>query len=291
MRSQNSKSSQPLDADVFSRLTLVFLLVWLIITIIPLLRLVGLSLRPPDMTSENYLYLIPTHPTLSNFSEAFIFLDEYTVSLPRAFTNSVIYTVCGVGGAMIISILASFAFATMKFRGKFLFFTILMMGLVVPTSAMLLPEYIVVLILGLRNTYWALILPYIAFSMPLPILIMTSFFKQIPTELYDAAKMDGCSPFHFLIRIGLPLAKPALATSIIWQFIYLWNEFPLALVLLVREEHYNLPVAVLSMMTARNSPWNLISAVMFLSSIPVIITFVLFQNYFIDGLTEGALKE
>jgi len=290
MRIQKSKNTQPLGVDFFSLATLVFLFVWLIVTIIPLLRLVGLSLRPPNVATENFLYLFPSHPTLSNYSEAFTFLDEYTVSLPRAMTNSVIYTLCGVGGAMIISILASFAFATMKFRGKTLFFTTLMLGLVVPTSAMLLPEYIIVLVLGIRNTYWALILPYIAFSMPLPILVLTSFFRQIPTELYDAAKMDGCGPFQFLIKVGLPLAKPALATSIIWQFIYLWNEFPLALVLLVKEEHYNLPVAVLSMMTARNSPWNLISAVMLLSSIPVILAFVFFQNYFIEGLTEGALK-
>jgi ABC-type glycerol-3-phosphate transport system permease component len=261
------------------------------LTIIPLLRLVGLALRPPNISTENFLYLIPYHPTLSNFSEAFTFLDEYTVSLPLALTNSAIYTLAGVGGAMIVSILASFAFATMKFRGKTFFFTVLMLSLVVPTSAMLLPEYVVVLLLGIRNTYWALILPYIAFSIPLPILVLTSFFKQIPSELYDAAKIDGCGPFQFLIKIGLPLAKPALATSIIWQFVYLWNEFPLALVLLVKEEHYNLPVAVLSMMTARNSPWNLIAAVMLMATLPVILAFVFFQNYFIEGLTEGALKE
>jgi ABC-type glycerol-3-phosphate transport system permease component len=291
MRILKSKNAQPLNKEFFSVSTLVFLIVWLILTAIPLLRLIGLALRPPNVTTENFLYLFPSHPTLNNFSEAFTFLDEYTVSLPRAMTNSVLYTVVGVGGAMAVSILAAFAFATMKFRGRVLFFTILMLGLVVPTSAMLLPEYVMVLLLGIRNTPWALILPYIAFSTPLPVLVLTSFFKQIPSELYDAAKMDGCGPFQFLVRVGLPLAKPALATSIIWQFVYLWNEFPLALVLLVKEEHYNLPVAVLSMMTARNSPWNLISAVMLLATFPVILAFVFFQDYFIEGLTEGALKE
>jgi ABC-type glycerol-3-phosphate transport system permease component len=179
----------------------------------------------------------------------------------------------------------------MNFRGKHILFTILMLGLVVPTSAMLLPEYITVGALGLRNTYWSLILPYIAFSMALPIMVLTSFFKQIPQELYDAAKIDGSTPFQFLVRIGIPLARPALATSIIWQFIYLWNEFPLALVLLVKEDLYNLPVAVLSMMTARNSPWHLIAAVMIMASVPVTLTFIFFQNYFVEGLTEGALKE
>jgi ABC-type glycerol-3-phosphate transport system permease component len=192
---------------------------------------------------------------------------------------------------MIVSVLASFAFATMSFRGKHILFTILMLGLVVPTSAMLLPEYITVGALGLRNTYWSLILPYIAFSMALPIMVLTSFFKQIPQELYDAAKIDGSTPFQFLVRIGIPLARPALATSIIWQFIYLWNEFPLALVLLVKEDLYNLPVAVLSMMTARNSPWHLIAAVMIMASVPVTLAFIFFQNYFVEGLTEGALKE
>jgi ABC-type glycerol-3-phosphate transport system permease component len=278
-------------ADIFSIATLFILIIWVILAIIPMFRLLGLALRSPNTPAENYFYLIPRAVTLRNFIDAFPFLDEYTVALPRAFLNSAIYTLAGLGGAMIVSILAAFAFATMEFRGKHTLFTILLLGLVVPISAMLLPEYITVGVLGLRNTYWSLILPYIAFSMALPIMILTAFFKQIPQELYDAAKLDGSSSFQFLITIGLPLAKPAIATSIIWQFIYLWNEFPLALVLLIKEDLYNLPVAILSMMTARNSPWHLISEVMIMATIPVILSFLFFQNYFIEGLTEGALKE
>ena len=291
MQSPGMKRPRLSGLDAFSILTLALLVFWLIFTIVPVFRLFGLALRSPNSTGENYLYLIPREITLSNFVDAFPFLSDYTVALPRAFLNSAIYTLVGVGGAMLVSTLASFAFATMKFRGKRLFFTILMLGLVVPISAMLLPEYITVGVLGLRNTYWSLILPYVAFSMALPTMILTSFFKEMPQELYDAARMDGCAPFQFLMTIGIPLAKPALATSIIWQFIYLWNEFPLALVLLVKEDLYNLPVAVMAMMTARNSPWHLISAVMIMATVPVILTFIFFQNYFIEGLTEGALKE
>lgn len=277
--------------DLFSAFTLGMLIAWVILTVVPALRLLGLSLRSPDVTAENYLYLIPKKITITNYVDAFAFLDKYTVALPRAFFNSAIYTIAGVGGAMTVSVLASFAFATMEFRGKRTFFTILMLGLIVPISAMLLPEYITVGVLGLRNTYWSLILPYIAFSLALPTMILTHFFKQIPQELYDAAKIDGSTSFQFLIKIGLPLAKPALATSIIWQFIYLWNEFPLALTLLVKEELYNLPVAMMAMMTARNSPWHLISSVMILATVPVMLAFIFFQDFFIEGLTEGALKE
>ncbi len=277
--------------DLFSAFTLVVLIAWVILTVVPALRLLGLSLRSPDVTAENYIYLIPKKITITNYVDAFAFLDNYTVALPRAFFNSAIYTIAGVGGAMTVSVLASFAFATMEFRGKRTFFTILMLGLIVPISAMLLPEYITVGVLGLRNTYWSLILPYIAFSLALPTMILTHFFKQIPQELYDAAKIDGSTSLQFLIKIGLPLAKPALATSIIWQFIYLWNEFPLALTLLVKEDLYNLPVAIMAMMTARNSPWHLISSVMILAIVPVMLAFIFFQDFFIEGLTEGALKE
>ncbi len=285
------KQRRLLGLDLFSAFTLVVLTAWVILTVVPALRLLGLSLRSPDVTAENYIYLIPKKITITNYVDAFAFLDKYTVALPRAFFNSAIYTIAGVGGAMTVSVLASFAFATMEFRGKRTFFTILMLGLIVPISAMLLPEYITVGVLGLRNTYWSLILPYIAFSLALPTMILTHFFKKIPQEVYDAAKIDGSTSFQFLIRIGLPLAKPALATSIIWQFIYLWNEFPLALVLLVREDLYNLPVAVMAMMTARNSPWHLISSVMVLATVPVMLAFIFFQDFFIEGLTEGALKE
>jgi len=291
MRLTKLKLRSLFGLDVFSLFTLGILIAWVILMVVPTLRLLGLSLRSPNATAESYLYLIPKELTIRNYVDAFAFLDDYTVALPRAFFNSAVYTIAGVGGAMIVSVLASFAFATMEFRGKHVFFTILMLGLIVPISAMLLPEYMTVGLLGLRNTYWSLILPYIAFSMALPTMVLTSFFKQIPQELYAAAKIDGCNSFQFLIKIGLPLAKPALATSIIWQFIYLWNEFPLALVLLVKEDLYNLSIAVMTMMTARNSPWHLISSVMILAAVPVILAFIFFQNYFIEGLTEGALKE
>jgi ABC-type glycerol-3-phosphate transport system permease component len=290
MKQSISRRSRYFGVDLFNVFNLILFWFWIIFTIVPVLYLIGLSFRSPNATSDNMFLLILRQMTLRNFVDAFPFLAGYTVSLPRAFLNSVIYTFGGVAGAISVAVLASFAFATMKFRGKQALFIILMLNLVVPTSAMLLPEYVTVGVLGLRNTMWALIFPYIAFSMSLPILVMTSFFKALPEEMYDAAKMDGCSPFKFLIFIGLPLAKPALATSIIWEFINLWNEFPLAFVLLVKKDTLNLPVAVMSMMTARNSPWNLISAVMIMASIPVIVTFILFQDYFIEGLTEGAIK-
>ena len=291
MKNSISGRSQYSGVDIFSSFTLIILGFWVVLTIIPVLYLIGLSLRSPLAVGENILFIIPRQLTLRNFVDAFPFIAEITVPLPRAFLNSVIYTVSGVAGAIIMATLASFAFATMKFRGKQLLFTVLLLGLVMPTSAMLLPEYVTVSALGLQNTIWALILPYIALTMSLPILVITSFFKQIPHELYDAAKLDGCTPFKFLLYIGLPLARPALATSIIWEFILLWNEFPLALVLLSKRTLYNLPLAVLSIMSDRSNPWNLISATMIMASIPAITIFILFQNYFIGGLTEGALKE
>jgi multiple sugar transport system permease protein/raffinose/stachyose/melibiose transport system permease protein len=291
MKNSFSKRSQYSGVDFFSSFTLIFLGFWVVFTIVPILHLIGLSLRSALAVGDNILYIIPRQFTLKNYVDAFPFFSSITVSLPRAFINSAIYTFSGIVGSIIIAVLASFAFATMKFRGKKFIFSLLLLCLVMPTSAMLLPEYITVGTLGLKNTMWGLILPYIAFSMSLPILVMTSFFKQIPQELYDAAQMDGCTPFKFLYLIGLPMARPALATCIIWTFINLWNEFPLALVLLVKKDMYNLPVALLSMNTAHGvNPWDLISAVMIMASIPIIITFILFQNYFIEGLTEGALK-
>ncbi len=291
MKVSSKKHSLLAGLDMFSLFTVVFLLVWAVITIVPMLRLIGTSLRSPHAIGENYFYLIPKNITFRNYIDSFYWLQDFTVSLPRAFMNSAVYTLGGVSGAMIVSILAGFAFATMNFRGKYFFFTLLMLGLVVPTSAMLLPEYITVGVLGLRNTYWSLILPYIAFSMALPTLLLTSFFKQIPQELYDAAIMDGCTHFQYLLLVGIPLARPALATSIIWQFIYLWNEFPLAFVLLIKPELYNLPVAVVTMSSARNGPWHLIASVMVMACIPVVVTFIFFQNYLVEGLTEGAIKE
>ena len=275
--------------EPFSLITLVFLFVWVVITLLPAVRLVGMALTPADGSADTILSLIPTRFSLANFAEAVRFMREFVTPLPRVFLNSVVYSTAGTAIALAVAIPASFSFATMQFRGKRVFFYCLLLGLIVPISALLLPEYVTVRLFNIIGTRWAIILPYAAFAMPLMILILTSFFKQISTEIYDAAKIDGCTSFDFLWRIGLPLSKPAVSTCIIFQFLYLWNEFPLALVLLLKQDQFSLPVAVATMMTSRTSPWHLISSVMILATIPVIVVFVLFQAYFVEGLSEGAL--
>ena len=158
------KKSQYSGVDFFSSFTLIFLGIWVVITVIPVLNLIGLSLRSQFAVGDNILFIFPRQLTLKNYVDAFPFFSNVTVSLPRAFINSAMYTFIGIAGSVVIAVLASFAFATMKFRGKKFLFTLLLLCLVMPTSAMLLPEYITVGTLGLKNTIWGLAFPYIAFS-------------------------------------------------------------------------------------------------------------------------------
>ena len=161
--------------------------VWTVLVAIPLFFILCLSLSQGTASSDRVLYVLPAEPTLHNYPRAFTFMSDFVVALPQVFLNSGIATGCAVAGSLVLATLAAFAIATIDFPGRQLAFLTLCLGLAVPTSIMVVPEFLTVRELGLSGRP-ALILPYIAFGLALPTLILTVFFRSIPSALLDAAR-------------------------------------------------------------------------------------------------------
>ena len=267
-------------------LVVLYLICFLLMIIIPLLWMFSLSFREPGEMDK----IIPLNFRFDNYTRAIELANERDYPILQMYKNSIIVSFFSVAITIIISAVAAYAFSKLKFIGSKTIFYIILVGMVIPIQIFLIPVFIFSRYTGLLNNYLGLILPYIAFGLPLGIFIFKGFFDQIPRELSEAAKIDGASEFRTFLKIIMPISKPAISTVIIFLFLQNWNEFILALVLLSRTKLYTIPVALSKFVGEFYFPWELYSAIVFLTSIPIIIIFIIFQNWFIKGLTAGAIK-
>ena len=204
--------------------------------------------------------------------------------------NSLIVTVGTVVGVVFFASLAAFIFARTQFRGKNILFNYLTVGLLFPISIATLPEYILLRQLGWLDSFWAIIVPQIAFGLSLSIIILRGFFQAIPAELQDAAYIDGCTTFDFFWRILMPLARPAIAAVAVLSMVTSWNELFLPLLVLNSEDKWTLPLGTMQFMGQYVSDWALVLAFVTLTMIPAIIFYFLAERQIVSGLTAGAFK-
>jgi raffinose/stachyose/melibiose transport system permease protein len=204
------------------------------------------------------------------------------------FGNSVIVVIPVVLGSVALSILTGYAFGRMRFRFSRALFMLFLLGVIMPTEAYIIPLYYLMDDLGLVDTYWALILPQIALSVCFGTFWMRGFFAAIPTEIVDAARIDGCTDWGALWRVMLPLVRPAILTLVVLLFIWTWNDFLLALVMISKEELRTLPqgLAFFQGRYTTNVPMTAAGAT--LVALPTIIIYFALQRHFIRGLTSGA---
>ncbi|MCL5070029.1 MAG: carbohydrate ABC transporter permease [Actinobacteria bacterium] len=213
-----------------------------------------------------------------------------TFQFSRLFLNSIIVAIFSIIVTLIISSLAGYSFSKLKYKGSNIIFVIILLGIMIPQAGILIPYFSMMRVMGLYNTLIALILSYIAFGIPISVLIFRGFFAGIPNELIEAARIDGYSEIGIFTKICIPISRPAIATVIILLFVNNWNEFILALVLLRDEPLYTLPLGIARYIGEWDSPWNLIAAGVIISVIPITIAYLFLQNQFVKGLTEGAIK-
>jgi raffinose/stachyose/melibiose transport system permease protein len=206
------------------------------------------------------------------------------------FINSVIVVVPVVIGTLVLATLAGFGFARYRFRGRGVLFFLLLLGLMVPFEAVIIPLYYDFRASGLLNSYWALILPQIGLSVAFGTFWMRAFFLNAPGELLDAAAVDGATPLQSLRYVLLPLAGPALLTLGVLVFTWTWNEFLLALVLVSDESNRTLPVGHAFFVGQYTSEVPLLAAAATIVSLPIIILFLIFQRNFIRGMVSGAVR-
>lgn len=210
------------------------------------------------------------------------------------FLNSVIVVVPVVIVSIVLSLLSGYAFGLMSFPGEKALLLLVTLGLMAPSEAVIIPLWHLMDTLGLRNTYWALILPQIALSFSFGTFWMRAHFKGMPRELIDAAVVDGCntspfSPRNVLWRILLPLSGPALMSLVVLIFMWTWNEFFLVLVI-GGGEYRTLPVGLALLRGRYSSDIPVMAAASTIVSLPVLVVYLIFQRHFIRGMVSGALK-
>jgi ABC-type glycerol-3-phosphate transport system permease component len=278
-----------LSASVVTR---AVVLLGLVAIIFPLVWIFSLSLKLPNEVFQANLILIPKHVALDNYMEAFNYARMYfKIGFARMYLNSFILSAATIILTLLIALLAGFALASFRFHGQALVMTLVLASFMIPTQILLIPLFVLFKRAHLLNTYLAPVLAYTLFTVPIAVLIFRSFFAGIPRELREAAVIDGANDVSYFQRIAVPIAKPAVATCIIYSFTLTWNEFLLALVFLGKDTLKPLPVAIANMAGGQYIvPYNIFTASMMICILPVLVIFLLLQKWFLRSVTAGALK-
>jgi len=212
-------------------------------------------------------------------------------SIGKFFLNSLFVTTTSTVVGLILALTIAYAVTRMRFpKLSKIVYGVLLLSLLIPPVSLLIPLYILVKDLGLYNTYWALIVPYTAFGIPISVFIIAAFLKSIPKELEEAGIVDGLTVYGLLFRIVLPLTMPTLVTVFILNFLSHWNEYIFASLLLSSQELRTLPVAVVFFMDKFNFNYGAVCASVVLSAAPVILIYSILQRKIIEGVAAGSLK-
>ncbi len=261
------------------------LLLVAVVQIFPLIWLVDFSLGSSNEMFTNGLLIIPEKIRWDNYVTAFV--DGHFLHYLK---NSILVNVTAVVFVIAISILAAFAVTRMKWKLQGFVKTLLLMGMMIPIHATLLPNYVIYDKLGLTDSFWALLIPYVAFSLPQGLFLTCSFMDSIPKELEEAAIMDGCSIYRIIGTVITPLMKSSMATVAIMTFLNNWNEFMMASTYLSSNKWKTLPFSILEFTGQYSSNYAVQFAVMALTAMPAVVVYVLLNKYITKGVAMGAVK-
>lgn len=226
-------------------------------------------------------------PTKWNFGN---YVQAWKSGVGRYFFNSVFVTCCTVVGTILISALAAFILSRFEFKGKKIIFILVIGGLMLSPEVSLISLYKLLQNLKIYNTYFALIIPYVAFRIPFTIFLLRSYFISLPKEVEESAYIDGCGSFGTFWHVVLPMSKPIIATASLLAAMAAWNEFMFALVFIESDKLRTIPVGLMNLRGAFSTDWAVLLAGLAISALPMIILFIVFQKQFVKGLTAGSVK-
>lgn len=259
------------------------------IMIYPLLWLLASSFKSNETMFTNTYSLLPeVWDAAKNYSSGFAGVGG--VKFTTFLMNSLIVTIVGVVGCVTTSLFAAYAFSRIKFKFANFWFGCVMMTMMIPAQVMVVPQYIILKKLDLTDTRVALVLPWF-FGGAFFIFLMVQFFRGIPYELDEAAQIDGCGRIATLFRILIPIVKPAIVTSSIFAFYWIWQDFFQPLIFMNTTKRFTVPLA-LNMYLDPNSYNNYggLFAMSVISLIPIILFFIFFQKYLVDGIAMDGIK-
>lgn len=281
-KTASMKAEQRFTDTVLYIVLIAMAIVWLV----PFVIIVLTSVRSMGDLISNGVFAWPKEIVLSNFDRAWNIGNFSTY-----FRNSLILIVFKVPLGIIIASLAAFPLAKMQFRFSNIIFIFFLLGLAIPIHVTLTPLLVMMKQLGIQGTLAALIPPYVVFGLPFQIFVMRGFFRNVPSELLEAARIDGATEWGNFWRILMPLSAPALATLFIIDALATWNELLIALVLISSNDSRTVPVGLLQFQGQFSSQYTQLMAGVLISITPIILLYIFLQRYMVAGLTAGALKE
>ncbi|MDC7286742.1 carbohydrate ABC transporter permease [Blautia schinkii] len=271
---------------IISVCLVIFFLVVTVITLLPLALLAVSSLRPGSDLMRYGLNFSVDWATAN--------LNEYRMLFSGAnpyftwYKNSLIVTIVQVGLALFLSACVGYGFAMYDFKGKNIAFVCVLMVMMVPTEVILLPLYRLIVNMKLINTIWGIILPYLV--VPMLVFFFRQYLSGIPRDFLDAARVDGCSEYGIFTKIMMPLMKPSFAAMGIYQGMQSWNNFLWPMIVTNDINKITLPVGLQSLISPYGNNYDILIAGSCFAIIPILILFICFQRYFIEGMTAGGVK-
>lgn len=269
---------------VFNYMWILIMLILAMIWIYPIFVVLINSLKTDAEFFTKGVFSLPEGLNITNYRKAWLFGGFY-----RYYKNSLIVTFTKVPLGILVSALAAYPLAKWNFRLRDYIFYFFILGLAIPINVTLLPNLRTLKSLNLLNSILVLYPPYIAFGIPFQVLVLRGFFRGIPNELIEAAKIDGCNEFRIFRSIIIPLSKPALASLFIIDFLATWNEFLMALVFIQTEELKTVPIGLMNFFGQYSSTYTAVLAGIALAIVPILAVYVFLQRYFVSG-TVGAIK-
>jgi ABC-type glycerol-3-phosphate transport system permease component len=254
-------------------LVMIFPIYWMLVT----------AVTPGGVVQKSGLYLWPSTTAWSNFAASW---KAQPVGV--WFINSTIIALLGVVITVVLSLLAGYAFAKYKFRGRTTLFFAYLITVMIPLQVVMVPTFVIVSMMHLNDNIWGVILPGAANGVA--VFIARQFILEIPDELIEAARVDGANAFTVFWRIVLPMCRPLIGVLIILTFVARWNDFLWPLIVLQTPGKFTLPIGLNTLAGTYFSPWDMIMAITLMSVIPVIAVFTIFQRSFVEGIATTGLK-
>lgn len=256
-----------------------------IVLVFPFVYMVSTSFKARSFVLDFPPTLIPSDPTLNNYSTAL-----GTENFLRYFVNSAAVAVVSTVLIVLLSSMMAYAFVRFRFPGRRLLLGLVIVGLTIPSMMLIIPQFLLARDLHLLNSLPGLVPFYVGTAIAFNTFLLSGFFETIPVELDEAMLIDGAGAWRRYWNLTLPLSKPALATCAIFAFLGSWDEFVWALTVLNDTDSRTLPIAIALFQGQHSTSWGLVFAASIIAVVPVLLLYVIFQRYFVAGITSGALK-
>ena len=268
----------------------IFLVLLLLFSVLPMLWMLITSVKSQFAAVQYPPELIPRNPSLEQYWRLLSPTSEIGTQFLRYLWNSIFVSTLTTVFGVAVAVPAAYAFSRFRFPGRnALFFSVLFRNMF-PAVVFLMPLFIMMRWMGLVNTHSSLIITYLTFGLPLSIWLLKGFYDNIPLELEQAARIDGCTRFQAFLLVVMPLSAPGIIATAIYSFITAWNEYVYALTFLNSDEKLTLPVGLQRFFAEYVTNWPGLMAASFIMSVPVVVMFLVLQKYFVRALTEGAVK-